>query len=69
MAKWLRRLTLDQKVRGSIPGSNPLCRFHCGGSNSHIQAHKVYLHCLTPRLSDKTLKRGPQSIAQLVPAH
>ena len=30
MAEWLARLLSDQKVRGSIPGSNPLCSCHCG---------------------------------------
>ena len=57
MAEWLARLLSDQKVRGSIPGSNPLCSCHYGGSNSHIQTLEVYFHCLQSRLSDETLNR------------
>ena len=38
IAEWLARLPLDQKVQDSIPGSNPMCRCHSGGINSHIQA-------------------------------
>ena len=63
MAEWLGRLLTDQKVRGSIPGTNSLCSCHCGSSNSHIQTLEVYLHCLQSRLSDETLNRGPESIA------
>ena len=63
MAEWLVRLLLDQKARGSIPGSNILCSCRSGGSNSYIQIHEVYFHCLLPRLSDETLNRGPESIA------
>ena len=63
MAEWLARLLSDQKVQGSIPGSNHLCSCHCGGSNSHIQTLEVYFYCLQSRLSDETLKRGPESIA------
>ena len=42
MAKWLGRLLFDQKVQGSIPGSNILCTCHCGDSNSSIQAHDFF---------------------------
>ena len=34
-------LLSDQKVRGSIPGSNLLCSCQSGGSISHIQAHEA----------------------------
>ena len=68
MAEWLRRLALDQKVRGSISGSKPLCICHYGGSSSHIQTLEVYFHCLLPRLTAETLYPGPESIAYLVPA-
>ena len=68
MAEWLTRLPLDQKVRDLIPGSNPLCSCLRGDSNSHIQTHEVYFHCLSTRLSDETLNQGPESIAKLVPA-
>ena len=63
MDELLRHLLLDQKVQSSIPGSNLLCSCHSGGLNSHMQAHKVYLHCLSRHLSDETLNRGPESIA------
>ena len=56
-------LPLDQKVQGSIPGSNPLCSCLRGGSNSHVQTHVVYFHCLSPRLSYERLNQGPESIA------
>ena len=68
MAEGLTHLPLDQKVQGSIPGSNILCSCHCGGSNSHKQAHEVYFHSLLSGLSVETLNRGPESIAQVVPA-
>ena len=62
LAYWCT-VILDQKVRGSIPDSNPLCICHSGGWNSYIQALEVYFHCFPPRLSDETLNRGPESIA------
>ena len=64
MAEWLRRLTLDQKVRGSIPGSNQLRSCLSGCLNSHIQTHEAYFYCLLPRLSDETLNRGPNHLAR-----
>ena len=63
MVEWLRRLLLNQKVRGLIPVSNLLCSCHSGGSNSYIQAQEVYFHCLPSRLSDETLNQDPESIA------
>ena len=62
MAWWLRRLPMDEKVQGSIPGTNPLYGCHRNGSHRHIQTHKVYFHCLPSPLSDETLNRGPESI-------
>ena len=38
----IKRLPIDQKVIGSIPGSTLLCSCHSGGSNSHMQAHEVF---------------------------
>ena len=59
MAERLKRLPLDQKVLGSIPGSNLFCSCHSGGSNSYIQAHEFYFQCLPPHLLDETLNGGP----------
>ena len=38
LAQCLTRLPVDQKVHGSIPGSNTLCSCYSGDSNSYIQA-------------------------------
>ena len=62
-------LPLNQKVDGSIPGSNSMCNCpYGGGSNSYIQVHEKYFHCLPPRLLDETLDGDPEAIAEVVPA-
>ena len=66
MAEWLAHLPLDQKIRGSFPGSNPLCSCHCGGSYSNIQAYEVYIHRLPPCILGETLNGGPESLASVV---
>ena len=66
MAERLRHQSLDEKVRGLIPGCNPLCSCQSGGSNIQIQAHGVHFHRLPSCLSDEMLKGGPESFASVV---
>ena len=68
MAEWLRRLPLDHKIQGSIPGSNLLWSCHGGAFNIHIPAHEVYFHCLPSCLLNETLNQGTKLIASVVPA-
>ena len=46
MIKWLRRLSLEQKVRASIPSSNLVQLSIVVDQTDIIQAYKVYFHCL-----------------------
>ena len=42
--------------------------YHRGSSNSHIQAHEVYFHCIKPRVLDDDVKPRPLIIELVVPA-
>ena len=52
-------MTLDQKVRDSIPSINHLCSYHSGDSYSHIQAHADCSYCRPSRLFGETLTESP----------
>ena len=63
MAEWLTFQPLDQKVHGSILGSNLLCSCHSGGPNGHIQAYENHFQRLQFRLSDETLNQDAGSLS------